>query len=160
MNDELIELLAVATHVACTMVTTQRLTALQACVNQASEIPAGFSRDHKAAAHAQIFNVLADAACDPDVASVLNLGAGLAYDLIMGAGRAADSIVANSRKRMLAYLRAGDADEAALEMEKHLRVLFFMCRLAQSQPKCVARRRYTDGTVTRTMPGSLVQPGI
>jgi hypothetical protein len=29
----------------------------------------------------------------------------------------------NSRKRTLACLRVGDVDEAALEMEKHLRVL-------------------------------------
>lgn len=132
MNDEMIELLAMATRIACAMITTPRLTALQASVNQASDIPARFSWDRKAAAHAETFNVLADAAGDPHAASVLNLGAGFAYDLMMAAGRAADSIVINSRKRTLAYLQTGDVDEAALEMEKHLRVLSFMCRLAQS----------------------------
>ena len=61
---------------------------------------------------------------------MLNHGAGYAYDLMIGAGRGADGIVTNSRTRMLACLRAGDADEAALEMEKHFRILHFMVRLA------------------------------
>ena len=62
-----------------------------------------------------------------------NLGAGLAYDLMMAVGRAADGMAANSRKRMLAHQRAGDADAAALAMGKHLGVLSFMCRRAQGQ---------------------------
>jgi hypothetical protein len=38
--------------------------------------------------------------------------------------------VINSRKRMLAHLLAGNAAEAALEMERHFSVLNFMDRLA------------------------------
>lgn len=131
MNDDMIELLATATRIACTVITAPGLAALQASVNQAYDIPAGFSWDRKAAAHAETFNVLADAAPNQHVARVLNLGVGFAYDLMMAAGRGADSIVIDSRERMLARLRAGDADEAALEMDKHLRVLSFMCRLLQ-----------------------------
>jgi DNA-binding GntR family transcriptional regulator len=131
MNDEMVERLAMTTRIACTAITTPRLTNLQASVNQASDIPAGFPWDRKAAAHAEIFGVLADATGDPWAARTLSLGAGLAYDLMMAVGRVADGMAANSRKRMLAHLRAGDADAAALEMEKHLRVLSFMCRLAQ-----------------------------
>jgi DNA-binding GntR family transcriptional regulator len=131
MNDDMVERLAVATHIACTAITIPRLNNLQASVNQACAIPAGFPWDRKAAAHAEIFNVLADASEDPWAAHTLNLGVGLAYDLMMTVGRVADGMAANSRKRMLAHLRAGDAEAAALEMEKHLSVLSFMCRLAQ-----------------------------
>jgi DNA-binding GntR family transcriptional regulator len=131
MNEEMVERLAMATSIACTAITTARLANLQASVKQACDIPAGFPWDHKAAAHAEIFGVLADATGDPWAARTLNLGAGLAYDLMMAVGRVADGMAANSRKRMLAHLRAGDAGAAALEMEKHLRVLSFMCRLAQ-----------------------------
>jgi hypothetical protein len=49
---------------------------------------------------------------------------------MIGAGPAANGIVTNSRKRMLAHLRAGDAEQAALELEEHLRILHFMGRLA------------------------------
>jgi DNA-binding FadR family transcriptional regulator len=131
MNDEMVERLAMATRIACRVITTPRLTNLQASVNQTSDIPAGFPWQHKAAAHAEIFGVLADATGDPCAARTLNLGAGLAYDLMMAVGWVADGMAANSRRRMLAHLRAGGADAAALEMEKHLRTLSSMCRLPQ-----------------------------
>jgi DNA-binding GntR family transcriptional regulator len=131
MNDEVVERLGMATRIACRAITTPRLVNLQASVNPSSDIPAGFPWEHKAAAHAEIFGVLADATGDPWAARTLNLGAGLAYDLMMAVGRVADGMAANPRRRMLAHLRAGDADAAALEMEKHLRTLSFMCRLAQ-----------------------------
>lgn len=131
MNDEMIERLALATRIACMATATACLTNLQASVSRAADIPAGFPWDRKAAAHAEIFGVLADATGDPWAARTLNLGAGLAFDLMMAVGRVADDMAANSHKRMLAHLRAGDANAAALEMERHLRVLSFMCRLAQ-----------------------------
>ena len=130
MNEELIQALATATRIACMTISRPRQAALQASLDQARDTPAGFGWDRKAAAHAEFFTALADAAGDPCAAPVLNHGAGLAYDLMIGAGRAADGIVTNSRKRVLAYLRAGDAEQAALEMEKHLRILRFMGRLA------------------------------
>ena len=39
-------------------------------------------------------------------------------------------MIISSRRRLLAHLRAGDGEGAALEMERHLRVLLFMWRLA------------------------------
>jgi hypothetical protein len=45
-------------------------------------------------------------------------------------GAGPDGIVINSRRRVLEYLRSGDADTAALEMEKHLRILRVMWRLS------------------------------
>jgi hypothetical protein len=44
MNEEMVERLAMATRIACTAITTPRLTNLQASVNQAAGIPAGFPR--------------------------------------------------------------------------------------------------------------------
>ncbi len=45
---------------------------------------------------------------------------------MQGAGRAADSMIVSSRRRLLAHLCAGDGEGAALEMGKHLRGLHFM----------------------------------
>lgn len=129
MDEELMRVLAAATRLACLAITSPRLAALQAAVDQARAVPAGLGWERKAVAHAEFFNALADAAGDPRLTPVFNHGAGLAYDLMVAAGRGADRIVTNSRKRVLAHLRAGDADEAALEMEKHLRILHFMTRL-------------------------------
>jgi hypothetical protein len=78
----------------------------------------------------RLFTALSDGACDRYAALVLRYGAELAYGLMIGAGHAADVIVVNSRRRMLAHLRAGDAAEATCEMENHLSALNFMGRLA------------------------------
>jgi DNA-binding FadR family transcriptional regulator len=130
MNEELIQALATATRIACMTITSQRQAALQASLDQACDTPTGFGWGRKAAAHAEFFTALAEAAGDPRLTTVFNHGAGLVYDLMMDAGPAANGIVTNSRKRMLAHLRAGDAEQAALEMEKNLGILHFMGRLA------------------------------
>jgi DNA-binding GntR family transcriptional regulator len=130
MHEELIGLMTAAARAACTGLTSPRLAVLQASVDQACAIPAALSWDRKAGAHAEFLNALADADSDPWLAPALSSGAGLAYDLMIAAGRVADSIVINSRKRMLDHLRAGNTDAAALEMENHLKVLSFMGRLA------------------------------
>lgn len=106
------------------------MKALHDSVERACRIPAAFGWDRKAAAHAEIFYVLADAANDP-LAPVLNSGVGLAYDLMITAGRVADGMITSSRQRLLAHLRAGDADAAEQEMQTHLRVLHYMWRLAR-----------------------------
>ena len=131
MNGEWIEPQAWATRVACMRTTARQLKALHCSVEQASRIPAALGWERKAAAHAEIFNVLADAAGDPVTGSVLSNGVGLAYDMMVVAGRAADGMIASSRERFLAHLRAAELEEAALEMEKHLRVLHYMWRLAR-----------------------------
>jgi DNA-binding GntR family transcriptional regulator len=135
-------MLATATSIACTELTGSHLRALQASLDQACAIPAGFSWDRKAAAHAEFFNALADAGtsagADPRLARALSSGAGLVYHLMLTVGCAADGIVINSRKWMLAHLHAGDAHAAAREMESHLRVLHFMSRPAA--PSAYAQR--------------------
>jgi hypothetical protein len=129
-DEELIQMLEAATRFACTGLAGSGLAALQASLDQACAVPAGFSWERKAAAHAEFLNALADVSTDPRLARVLSGGAGLAYDVMITAGCAADGIVINSRKWMLAHLHAGDVDAAAYEMVSHLRILHFMSRLA------------------------------
>ena len=130
MDDDLVQALGTATWTACAALTTAGQAGLQASVDRACAIRAESGWQRRAAAHAEFFTALSDAACDRCAALVLRYGAELAYDLMIGAGHAADVIVVNSRRRMLAHLRAGDPAEATREMEKHLSALNFMGRLA------------------------------
>lgn len=67
------------------------------------------------------------------------------------AGPAANGMILSSRQRLLAYMRAGDADGAALEMEKHLRGLHFMSRLVGDNPKTGMIKTRRAGAVARQM---------
>jgi len=125
----LIQLLAAATRIACTGITGPGLAALQASLDQACAIPRIYW-ERRAAAHVEFLNALADAADDPQLTPVFTRGAGFAYDLMITAGSAADDIVINSRKRLLAHLSARDTGEVAAEIEDHFRILHFMGRLA------------------------------
>ena len=130
MDDNLVQALGTATWTVCAALTSSGQAGLQASLDRACAIPAGCGWERRAAAHAEFFTALSDGACDRYAALVLRYGAELAYALMIGAGHAADVIVVNSRKRMLAHLRAGDAAEATREMENHLAALNFMGRLA------------------------------
>ena len=66
-------------------------------------------------------------------AGALTGQAWLIGDLMGTVGPAANGMITSSRRRLLARLRAGDADGAAMEVEGHLRVLHFMGRLAASE---------------------------
>jgi DNA-binding GntR family transcriptional regulator len=60
---------------------------------------------------------------------VLTEAVGTLYDLLVAVGPEADGMIKSSRRRLLALMRAGDADGAAAEMEHHLRVLCLTARL-------------------------------
>jgi GntR family transcriptional repressor for pyruvate dehydrogenase complex len=130
MHEERIQLMAKATGIACAAMTSPHLAALQDSVNEACGIPVEAQWDRRAAAHARFFNVLANVTDHPRSGPVLDDGARLAYELMLAAGRNADGMVITSRRQLLRCLRAGDTEQAAAEMEKHLRVLQFMWRLA------------------------------
>jgi DNA-binding GntR family transcriptional regulator len=130
MDDTLIQVQATAIHTICGRLTEGQLTGLHRSVEQASRIPRHLGWDRKATAHAEIFGLLADAADQPQLARMLSLGAGFAHHLMVAAGPAADVMTASSRRRLLGRLAVGDAAGAAHEMERHLRVLRFMGRLA------------------------------
>lgn len=131
--NELIETQVIAIRIACGQMTTPHLKALRDSVEQACRVPAAFPWDRKAAAHAEIFNVLADGVNDPLMASVLSSGVGLTYDLTVAAGRGVAGMIAGSRRRLLGHLLAGDAEAAALEMEQHFRTLHYLWRVGTSR---------------------------
>ena len=132
MDEGLIQIHAMAARLACLRMTAQHLKALHDSIEHASCLPARSQWDRKAAAHAEIFLLLADMADDPILAPVPSGGAGSVHHLMLTVGRRADGMIVSSRQRLLAHLRAGNAEEAALEMEKHLRVLRYMWRVTRS----------------------------
>jgi DNA-binding FadR family transcriptional regulator len=138
MEEGMIQAQAMAARIACTRITTLDLGALHDSVERACRLEARFQWDRKAAAHAEIFNLLADAVDDPLLAPLLSGGAGYVRELMLAVGRAADGMITSSRRRLLASLRAGDGEGAALEMEKHLRGLLYMWRLALPSSKTTA----------------------
>jgi DNA-binding GntR family transcriptional regulator len=137
-NEEIIQVLALATRIACRVVTSPGRVALQASLDQACSIPPGFGWEHKAAAHAEFLTALADAAGDPWATPMLGNGAGFAYDLMTGAGPAADGMIVSSRRRMLVHLRAGCPDRAAREVEQHLQILALMNSLTTGPSRASA----------------------
>lgn len=128
---ELFEARAMAARIACQQVTGLALTAVCDSVNRSSNLSARPEWERKATAHAGIFYLLADVAGDYAAAGELRAMAGLVRDLMLTLGPTADTMVISSRRRLLAYLHAGDTDSAAMEMEDHLRVLRYMVRVVR-----------------------------
>ena len=126
-EERMIRAQAMTARVACARMTVVRLTALHDSVERACRFAARSQWDRKAAAHAEIFSLLADVAADQRLAG----SAASAHQLILAVGRAADGMIISSRRRLLSHLHAGDSEKAELEMEKHLRALFYMRRLAR-----------------------------
>jgi GntR family transcriptional regulator, transcriptional repressor for pyruvate dehydrogenase complex len=131
MEERMIQAQVMAARLACARMTARHLGALQDSVERACGGAGGSGWDSRAAAHAEIFGLLADVADDPVLAPMLRGGAGYVRELMVAVGRVADGMVVSSRWRLLAHLRAGDGEGAALEMERHLRVLHYMWRLAR-----------------------------
>jgi hypothetical protein len=131
MDDELIRVCAVAVRAACQRMTPRYLKALHDSVEQACCLPSGFDWDRKVAAHAEVVNLLADAVGDPALAVLVRDVPGQLHDLMVVVGPVASGIIAGSRCRLLALFRAGDADGAAREMQRHLEVLLWMRRVSR-----------------------------
>ena len=126
----MIQAQAMAVRIACARMTVLHLTEFHDSVERACGLGARSHWDRKAAAHAEIFRLLADVVDDPLLAPLLTGGAGYIRGLMLAVGRAADGMIVSSRRRLLVHLSAGDGEGAALEMERHLRVLLYMWRLA------------------------------
>jgi hypothetical protein len=116
---------ATAARVAWHQMTELTLMAVCESVERAVSLPARPEWERKAAAHAELFDLIAAASEAPSVAT------SLLCDLMLRVGPGADGLITNSRRRLIAYLRARDLEGAAREMETHLRVLDFMGRLAR-----------------------------
>jgi GntR family transcriptional regulator, transcriptional repressor for pyruvate dehydrogenase complex len=120
MDDELIRVAGLATHVACQRMTPRYLKATSDSIEQVCCLPATFAWNRKATAYAEIVNLLADAAGDPVLVLLVRNLPGHLYELMVTVGPAADYIIASSRRRLLALIRARDADGARREMEQHV----------------------------------------
>ena len=101
MDEELIQAQAMAARIVCLRMTAQHLKTLHDSVDQASRLPARSQWDRKAAAHAEIFSLLA-AAADPVPSEALHVAADLVHDLMLAVGPAAGGMIASSRRRLLA----------------------------------------------------------
>jgi DNA-binding GntR family transcriptional regulator len=143
MEEGMIQAQAMAARIACARMTMLHLTALHDSVERACCLAGRSQWDRKAAAHAEIFRLLADVVDDPLLAPLLTRGAGYVRELMLEVGRAADGMIVSSRRRLLAYMRAGDGEGAALEMERHLRGLLYMWRLALPSSKATASEAVT-----------------
>ena len=139
----MIQALAMAALMACARMTILHLTELHNSVERACGLRARSQWDRKAAAHAEIYRLLADVVDDPLLAPLLTGGAAYMGELMLTVGRAADGMIVSSRRRLLAYMRAGDGEGAALEMESHLRALLYMWRLALPGSKAAASEAVT-----------------
>jgi len=125
----MIQAQAMAVRIACARMTMPYLTELHDSVERACGLRGRSQWGRKAAVHAEIFSLLADVVDDPLLAPLLTGGAAHAREVMLAVGRAADGMIVSSRHRLLAHMRAGDGEEAALEMEGHLRALLYMWRL-------------------------------
>ena len=133
--EELIRTQVMAARIACKQITGPSLKLLLDSVDRACCMPARPGWDRKAAAHAEIFTLLADVAGGQAAAARYARQARLIDDLMRTVGPAANGMIASSRRRLLMRLRYRDADGAALEMENHLRALHYMWRLARPAPR-------------------------
>jgi DNA-binding GntR family transcriptional regulator len=132
-DEDLIVMLTAAVETACRRITMAHLAALSASVDQAASIPAKSCWERKALAHAETIGMLGEITGDAALMRVAGHAASLTYDLVIAVGPAAGWIVLNSRRRLLGHLRAGDADAAGQEIERHLRGLLFMGRLCRAR---------------------------
>ena len=126
----MISLLSAATRIACRQLTAEHLNTLHASVERASCLSARHDWEQKVTAHAELFTMLGDLTGDCELARLVSSAAGRLQALVMTVGPAADGIILSSRRRLLRELRAWDADGAAREVERHLRGLHYMGRVA------------------------------
>ena len=132
MDEGLIRAQAMAVRTACAWLPAQRVSDLHERMDRASSSWAGSPWERRAAAHAHTFVLLADVSGDPVLSPVLRGAADMMRELLLAVGPGANGLVASSRRRLLARLRAGDTDGAALEIEQNLSTLCFMWRLVRS----------------------------
>jgi DNA-binding FadR family transcriptional regulator len=122
---------AACIRLACAQMTVPALEMLRDSVGCAASLPTRSGWERKAAAHAEIFGLLAEIAGEP-AAGNPGGGTGFIRELMRAVGPAANGMITSSRRRLLEHLCAGDVYAAEQEMETHLRALHYMWRLAQA----------------------------
>jgi DNA-binding FadR family transcriptional regulator len=138
MEEGITQAQVTAACAACARMTVLHLTELHDSVERACRLNGRSHWARKAAAHAEIFSLLADMVDDPLLAPLLTGCTVHVREVMLAIGRVADGMTVSSRRRLLAHLRAGDGDAAALEMERHLRSLLYMRRLLRPGSQVIA----------------------
>jgi DNA-binding GntR family transcriptional regulator len=142
MEEGMIQAQVMAARIACARMTMLHLTELHHSVERACGLSGRSQWASKAAAHAEILSLLAEVVDDPLLAPLLTGGTAHVREVMLAVGRPADGMIVSSR-RLLAHLRTGDGDAAALEMERHLRSLLYMWRLARPGNQAIAGKAAT-----------------
>ena len=142
MKEGTIQAQAMAVRIACARMTMLHLTQLHDSVERACGLR-GRSQWGRTAAHAEIFSLLADVVDDALLAGLLTGGAANVREVMLAVGRAADGMIVSSRRRLLAHMRVGDGDGAALEIERHLRGLLYTWRLTLPGSQAIASKATT-----------------
>src|ERR1700761_298642 len=99
MDDELIRVCALAARVACRRMTPRYLKAVNDSVERACCLPRGIDWDREGTAHAEIIDLLAEAAGDPALTVLVRDVPGQLHDLMIAVGPAASGIISASRHR-------------------------------------------------------------
>jgi len=101
----MIQAQAMAARMACARMTMLRLAELHDSVERACDLRGRSHWGRKAAAHAEIFGLLAEVVDDPILAPLLTGGAAHVREVMLAVGRAADGMIVSSRQRLLAHMR-------------------------------------------------------
>lgn len=153
MYNELIPALATAVRIACPQLTAAHREAIRAQVEPSIQLPRKPGWERKAAAHAQLYRLLADDIDDPAAAAVLRMGVALVRDLALTAGPGMDGMITSAHRRLLAHLDASDPEAAGHEAESYLRCLHYMSHLVsrtgQACLECVSRPGLGSPTIGR-----------
>src|ERR1700733_8212628 len=110
MDQELIQIYTMATRTACLQMTAAHLGALRDSVEHASCLTGKSGWARSAAAHAEIFTLLAGMTGDPVLSAVAPGTPDALYRVV---GPAVQGMIVGSRQRLLACMRMRDADGAA-----------------------------------------------
>jgi hypothetical protein len=98
MRDEaLITMQGTIVRIACQRMASAYLKALADSVQQASCLPVHLAWDRKAAAHAELFNLLGDATGDPVLARLAGVAVGWTHNLAVSVGPVATPTAPRTR---------------------------------------------------------------
>lgn len=114
---------SIVVRVACERMTPEDLAGLEANVERAEELAAAQEWARRAEVNIEFHKLLVAATQNPLLIFLVNSVLDLLPPIIQASGPQTDDIVTQSRHRLLAHLRAGDAEAAVREMEDHLEVL-------------------------------------
>lgn len=123
LTEARIWLSAIVVRVACERITEEDLQALEANVEAAIRAQKANNFEERAELHRQFHNILAGATRNPIIQVTMEGMMEVMRQFIKGIGPSENPYTLPSRRRLIAHLRARDADAAVLEMTKFLKRL-------------------------------------